>query len=123
MITATELQQYTTLDHKLEKFFRKLDNKVKKQHLNNGRRLSVLIYDEFVADIGLFTQVQQQLLHRELYDNWVMKDPEIFNGNNRSLFMCAVQQKLLHEYGYTAVNWSDFNHKNISNAIQLTFCW
>jgi hypothetical protein len=123
MITAQELQLYTAFEHKLDKFFKKLDNKVKKKAIANGRMLTVVVYDEFVPDIGILTQAQQHNFHDSLHIDWIFKDPDVFYANNRMMFLNTVQYKLLHDYGYIAVNWSDFNHKNISNAMQLTFCW
>lgn len=123
MIHANELAGYTPLEHKLEKFFKKLDNKVRKKSVNNGRRLSVLVYDEFVPDLNIFPHVQQQAFHKEVYDDLVVKDPEIFHANNRSQFIFAVQHRLVHDYGYSNVSWNDFNHKSVSNAMQLTFNW
>ena len=123
MIHANELSTYTALDHKLEKFFKKLDNKVKRKAANNGRRLTVVVYDEFVPDINILPRVQQQAFHKELYDDLVVKDPEIFFANNRSLFIFTVQQRLVHEYGYQSVSWTDFSHKSVNNAMQLSFNW
>jgi hypothetical protein len=122
MITSRELQQYTTLDYKLDKFFRKLDNKVKKKASNGGKRFTVLVYDEFVPD-GILSSYQQQTFHKELYEDYIINDPEVFLPNNRSIFMYAIQQKLVHEYGYSSVSWEDFNHKYVNNAMLLSFCW
>lgn len=122
MISCKELQGYTSVDFKIERLFRKLDMKVRKKAASGGRRFTVVIYDEFVPT-GIFSIAQKAFNHDKLYDDYVMCDPEIFQSNNRSLYLYVVQQKLVHEYGFQSVAWEDFEHKNINNGVRLSFCW
>jgi hypothetical protein len=123
MIRASELRRYTPIDLKLEKFFRKLETKVKKKALGNTSSFSVVIYDTFVPELGVFTTMQQHNFHDSLFEDWIFQDAEVFAPNIRSEYMRTIQQRLLHDFGYSQVSWTDFAHPQIYNAIRLHFGW
>lgn len=123
MIKAHELKKYSMIDFKIERFFKKLDNKVKRKAANNGQRLVVVIYDKFTSDPIIFPENKRKSFHSDLFVDFVICDPEIFEANNRSTYIYEVQQKLLHHYGYSMVSWEPFNDERVCNAMQLSFCW
>ena len=123
MIKADKLKNYKMIDFKIERFFKKLENKVKRKAANNGQRLTVVIYDKFVNDPIIFPESKRKSFHSDLWADYVICDPEIFESNNRSTYMYDIQQKLVHNYGYSTVAWEPFNDERVCNAIQLSFCW
>jgi len=123
MIKAHELKKYSMIDFKIERFFKKLDGKVKRKAANGGQRLVVVIYDKFTSDSILFPEHKRKSFHSDLFADYVICDSEVFETNNRSKYIYEIQQKLLHHYGYLTVSWETFDDVRVCNAMQLSFCW
>ncbi len=123
MINATNLKNYTMLDFKIDRFFKKLDNKVRRKMANGGRRLEVVVYDKFVNNPIIFSEQKRKSFHSDLYADYVICDPEVFLGNNRSLYMFTIQRQLVHDFGYSGVSWTPLDNDMVCNGMQLSFYW
>lgn len=123
MITANELKKYRLIDLKIERFFKKLENKLKRKAANGGQRLVVVIYDKLSSESILFPESKRKSFHSDVFADYVICDPEIFESSNRSTYLFEIQQKLLHVYGYQNVSWEQFNDDRVCNGMQLTFNW